>query len=174
MDAINRQFRQLARYNTRANASVYDACATLSDAERRRDRGGFFGSIHGTLNHIMVGDRIWFARFEGAAVPPLTLDTILFEDFVELRAAREAEDVRIEGFVAGLTGADIDGHLVYKNLAGQETTDPMSLLLPHVFNHQTHHRGQVHDMLSQAGVETPVSDMHRVLRPGATGQVDMV
>ncbi len=174
MDAILRNFRQFARYNSLANQSVYAAAATLSDPDRKRDRGAFFGSIHGTLNHIMVGDRVWFSRFEGGEVPRVTLNAELYEDFADLQAARVQEDARIEGFVANLTVEDVERPLPYTNLAGDPVSDPMSLILPHVFNHQTHHRGQVHDMLTQAGVDTPVSDMHRILRPGFDDPVNMV
>lgn len=165
VDAVLRQFRWLARYNTRANGRLYDACARLSDEARKEDRRGFFGSIHGTLNHIMVGDRVWLARLEGGDAPSTNLDAILFEDFGDLRAARAAEDARIEAMAERLTVSDLDRRLDYTNNEGRQFSDPVSLILPHLFNHQTHHRGQVHDMLSQAGAETPVLDMHRVLRP---------
>src|SRR3546814_20587234 len=86
--ALLANFRMLARYNALANERMYAACATLSDAERRQKRPAFFKSIHGTLNHIMVGDRIWLARFEGREVPSTGLDAILYEDFDPPRAAR--------------------------------------------------------------------------------------
>lgn len=174
MDPVLRHFRQMARYNTLSNRTLYAACATLTDAERKRDRSAFFRSIHNTLNHIMLGDRIWFGRFRGEDVKLMPLDTVLYEDFSELQAARTTEDARIEAFVGALTVDDVEQPLDYVSLAGEPVSDPMSLLLPHVFNHQTHHRGQVHDMLSQAGVETPMSDMHRILRPTFDGPVDMV
>jgi uncharacterized damage-inducible protein DinB len=94
-------FRMLARYNRLANARLYGACAGLSEAELKRRRPAFFTSIHGTLNHILLGDRIWLARFEGRVVPSTGLDAILYEDFAGLGAARVAEDARIEGFAAG-------------------------------------------------------------------------
>ena len=164
----------MARYNTLANQSVYAAAATLSDAERKLDRGAFFGSIHNTLNHILLGDRVWFGRFEGRETSNIKLDGVLYDDFDELQAARVHEDTLIEGFVANLPAARVEEPLHYANLAGDPFSDPMSLILPHVFNHQTHHRGQVHDMLSRAGVKTPVSDMHRILRPGGDDPVNMV
>src|SRR3712207_9336311 len=92
----------LARYNTLANRRLYEACARLSSAERKKARPAFFGSIHGTLNHIMVGDRIWLARFEGEEVPSTNVDAILYKGFEELREARRAEDARIEAFASGL------------------------------------------------------------------------
>jgi uncharacterized damage-inducible protein DinB len=157
--------RMMARYNRLANERLYAACATLPDAERKRPRPAFFGSIHGTLNHIMVGDRIWLARFAGREVPSTGLDAILYEDFAALRAARAGEDARIEAFAAALTAAGLDREIVYVNNRGDRHADPMPLLAAHLFNHQTHHRGQIHDMLSQTDVPPPSLDLHRVVRP---------
>lgn len=158
-------FRTLALYNRLANERLYDACAVLSDAERRQDRKAFFRSIHGTLNHIVVGDRIWLSRFEGREVPSTNLDAELYTDFETLREARRAEDARIDAFAARLTPADLAGSVRYVNNEGRTLEDPMDLLVAHFFNHQTHHRGQAHDMLCQAGHRGLVLDMHRVIRP---------
>jgi uncharacterized damage-inducible protein DinB len=158
-------FRTLARYNRLANERLYDTCARLSDKERRRDRGAFFRSIHGTLNHILLGDRIWLNRFQGREMPSTGLDAELYDDFGELRAARQIEDARIESFVAGLAPAALAGTIRYVNNEGRLLEDPADLLLAHLFNHQTHHRGQVHDLLCQAGERGLVLDMHRVVRP---------
>ena len=155
----------LAVYNRRANRRLYDACARLTDEERKRRRPAFFGSIHGTLNHIMVGDRIWLARFSGEEVPSTGLDAVLYEDFAELREAREREDARIEEFVAGMDEGFLCGTILYENNEGRGLEDPVDVLLPHFFNHETHHRGQIHDMLSATDVPPPVLDLHRVMRP---------
>lgn len=155
----------LARYNGLANRRLYDACGRLTDEERKRRRAAFFGSIHGTLNHLMVGDRIWLARFAGEEVPSTGLDAVLYEDFAELREAREREDARIERFVSGIDEGFLKGSILYVNNEGRSLEDPIDVLLPHFFNHQTHHRGQVHDMLSQTDVPPPVLDLHRVIRP---------
>jgi len=165
MSAILQLFRRFARYNTLANERLYAACAALTDEERRRDRRGFFGSIHGTLNHILVGDRVWMARFEGGAAPSTNLDAELYRGFTELSAARAAEDQRIETYIAGMAVSDLEREIAYENNEGRQFCDPVSLALPHFFNHQTHHRGQVHDMLSQIGPNPLVLDMHRVLKP---------
>jgi len=157
--------RMTARYNRLANERLYEACATLPDAERKRRRPAFFGSIHATLNHIMVGDRIWLARFVGQEAPPIALDAVLYDEFDDLRTARTAEDARIEAFAAGLTAVDLAGDVVYVNSRGDRHADPMAVLMAHVFNHQTHHRGQVHDMLTQTAVPPPSLDLHRVVRP---------
>jgi uncharacterized damage-inducible protein DinB len=155
----------LARYNTLANRRLYEACASLSDAERKEDRPAFFGSIHGTLNHIMVGDRIWLARFGGEKVSSTNLDAILYKDFDELRRVRISEDERIETFAFGLKEEFLGGPIRYVNNEGKTYVDPVSLLVAHLFNHQTHHRGQIHDMLVQAEVAPPVLDLHRVIKP---------
>ncbi len=158
-------FRMLAAYNTLANERLYDACARLPDDELRRERPAFFKSIFGTLNHIMVGDRIWLTRFEGAEAPSTRLDAILYDDFEQLRAARVFEDTRIEDFAAALDEAFLEGTIEYKNNEGIVYADPVPLLVTHFFNHQTHHRGQIHDMLTQTDVPPPVLDMHRVIHP---------
>ena len=95
-------FRLLARYNTGANKRLYDACTKLTDEYRKTDRKGFFHSIHGTLNHLLVGDRVWMARFEGGTSPTTGLDALLFVEFDALRTARMAEDERITTFVESL------------------------------------------------------------------------
>ena len=125
-------------------ARLYDACAELTEASLNQPRPAFFGSILGTLNHILVGDRIWLARFEGATVPSTGLDAILCPDLPSLRRAREAEDDRIarrhgraQPGPAGRHGPS------YVNNAGNRHEDPVWLLALHLFNHQTHHRGQV-------------------------------
>lgn len=159
-------FRLLARYNSGANRRLYAACATLSEGALRQPRGAFFGSILGTLNHMLVGDTIWMARFEGGDVPSTGLDAILFDRFDALAAAHQTMDLRIEGFMAALTPEFLTGSIRYVNNEGRVFDDPLSLLLPHFFNHQTHHRGQVHALLTQAGVsDPPVLDLHRVLKP---------
>ncbi|MEM9683963.1 MAG: DinB family protein [Pseudomonadota bacterium] len=157
--------QSLARYNRLANERLYEACAALTDDTRKAIRPAFFKSIHGTLNHIMVGDRIWLARFEGREVPSTNLDAILFDAFDELRTARQDEDVRIERFAAGIDDNFLNGIVRYENNEGRLFEDPVSMLVIHFFNHETHHRGQVHDMLTQTDVAPPVLDLHRVLKP---------
>ena len=158
-------FDMLALYNRWANNRLYDAAAQLPDEDYRADRGAFFKSVHGTLNHLMVGDRIWLGRFGGEEVPSTNLDAILYEDFEELRKVREAEDARIEVFAAGIDEEILSGTIRYVNNEGKTCDDPVELLVAHFFNHQTHHRGQVHNMLSQTEVPPPVLDLHRVIRP---------
>jgi uncharacterized damage-inducible protein DinB len=156
---------QYARYNRLANECLYEACGRLSDEERRRDLGAFFASVHGTLNHLLLGDRIWMTRFAGGTHPSTSLDAILFDSFADLRGARIEMDARIEAFFAALPAGFLERSLRYVNNAGLHTADPASVILPHFFNHQTHHRAQVHTLLSQLGHDPPVLDLHRVLRP---------
>lgn len=158
-------FQLLAEYNTLANQKLYAACAKLTDAERKQTRPAFFKSIHGTLNHILVGDRIWCDRFEGKTVTSTGLNTVLYEDFEHLWQARVTADRRISIFMATLTD-DFFGKVVhYRNHQGNSHHDPVTLLLAHLFNHQTHHRGQVHDLLSQTPISPPSLDMHRLICP---------
>jgi uncharacterized damage-inducible protein DinB len=159
---------QYARYNRLANETLYAVCAGLPGADYRRDLGAFFGSVHGTLNHLLVGDTIWMARFEGGSHPSTGLDAILFEEFDVLRQAREQMDRRIEDFFSALPAEFERGRVRYINNAGFDSQDPLSVILPHFFNHQTHHRAQVHTLLSQLGHKPPVLDLHRVLRPNPT------
>ncbi len=152
-------FKIMAAYNRWANGRLYDACAGLGDAERKRDRAAFFGSIHNTLNHILVGDRVWLGRIEGLDSSGIPLDAILFDDFSQLRRARDGEDAHIDRVLAAMTEDQLTGDLTYSNLAGTPLRTPMRLVWTHMFNHETHHRGQIHDMLSQAGLPPPELDL---------------
>ena len=158
-------FQMLARYNTLANSKLYDVCSQLGEEEIKQMRPAFFKSIHGTLNHILIGDRIWMGRFTGKEMPSTGLDTILYEDFRELRKIRVLEDEQIENFMSNLNQDFLTETISYVNNQNKIYTDPVSLLLSHFFNHQTHHRGQIHDMLTQTKIAPPVLDMHRILRP---------
>jgi uncharacterized damage-inducible protein DinB len=143
------RYLMFAGYNAWCNRRLYDAAAGLSDADYRADRGAFFKSVHGTLNHLLVGDRIWMRRFTGTGDVPASLDAILYADFVPLRATRQAEDDRIGAYIAGLTEADLAGTLRYRTVVRpQHIEQPLSPALDHFFNHQTHHRGQAHALIS--------------------------
>lgn len=155
------QFPMLARFNRWANEKLYDACAGMPDAERKRDRKAFFGSIHNTLNHLLVVDLLWLGRIEGKESGIEALDQILYDDFDGLRAARRKEDERIVAFVDGIPERRLEEGISYTRMSEPRTpaTKPLHVLLITLFNHQTHHRGQVHNMLSQAGVKTPALDI---------------
>jgi uncharacterized damage-inducible protein DinB len=158
-------FQMLARYNRIANERLFAACAQLDDAEYRKPRAGSFGSIHGLLNHILLGDRRWMGLFEsGERATPL-LNRILYDDFSSLRSAREREDARIEAFFAGLDTAFWSRSFAYTNNQGKDYVETAHVACSHLFNHQTHHRGQVHVMLSQTPVSPPSLDLHRIVNP---------
>ena len=156
-------FRMFAGYNRWANERLYTAAATIPDAEYRKDRKGFFKSIHGTFNHILVGDRIWLMRITGQGTRPKTLDEILYDDLASLRVARQAEDARIIAAIDAFDEAALAKPLIYHSMKGDRYEQPMAEILAHFQNHQTHHRGQAHDMLSQAlnsaGIEPPSLDL---------------
>ena len=151
-------FETLARYNRWANRRLYEVAAQLSDAQFREDRGAFFGSLRGTLNHILVADRVWLERIEGSGPKPSSLDEILYDDFAGLRAAREAEDERILRVLAAIPAERFESVLSYRSMAGTPHEVPFAQILTHIFNHQTHHRGQAHTLLSQFGLDAPSID----------------
>jgi uncharacterized damage-inducible protein DinB len=172
-------FRLLASYNEWMNAKVYDAAAKLPAQDLAADRGAFFGSIIGTLNHLVVADTIWLQRFathpaQHPALEPLrkmarpaALNQILFAELPELRAHREHLDATITEWIAALTDADIQHVLHYANTRGVQAKKHFGMLLAHFFNHQTHHRGQVTTLLLQAGQDVGVTDLLALI-PEAT------
>ena len=143
-------FEMLAGYNAWANKRLYDVVATLSDEDYRADHGAFFGSVHGTLNHLLTG--------EGPS--PTRLDAIQHDDFGHLRTARQAEDARIIAYVSSLTPEALSGTIRYRTISNPgDIEQELSLALLHVFNHQTHHRGQVHCLLTKITDEAPSLDL---------------
>ena len=160
-------FLTFAEYNRWANRRLYDAAGQLTEAQYREPRGAFFGSLHGTLNHILVGDRIWLYRLTGLGPLPTRLNEILFEDLASLRQAREAEDGRIVTVVEGLADSDWERVLRYKNTSGQEQATILREVLAHFFNHQTHHRGQAHTILTSLGQKSVELDLIYFLRTRA-------
>jgi len=159
--------RTMAAYNAEMNRRIYAAAARLSDAERRKDRGLFWKSLHGTLNHLLWGDRQWMSRLDGWA--PNTLGNPrslgLIEGFDELTRERFAADARIEAFAARIDEAWLSQDLVwFSGAAGREMRRPRTGLLVHVFNHQTRHRGQAHAALTMAGVDPGDTDLFLVVK----------
>lgn len=143
-------WRMFAAYNAWANRRLYAACAALAPEDLERDGGAFFVTISATLNHLLVTDRIWIARFLAEPAPPYALDTVLYADFQELTRARAAEDRRIVDFVSGLGEDAAARPLVYRRQTSpDEIRQTLAQALAHLFNHQTHHRGQTHAMLTQ-------------------------
>ena len=164
MKMMKSHFAAFAGYNRWANRRIYDAAAALTDADYRADRGAFFGSVHRTLNHLLVADRTWLKRITGEGDPPVPLDTILLDEFPALRSAREKEDARLIVVVDGMDDGRLAADLTYRNYQGLQFAQPMHEILSHVFNHQTHHRGQVHGILTGFGRESPVLDLAVYLR----------
>ncbi len=157
---MTHRYTTFAGYNAWANGRLYDAAAQLSDADYRADRGVFFRSMHGTLNHLLATDRIWMRRFTGSGDAPDRLDAILHDDFAGLRAAREAEDRRIVDWIGGLDAAALAGSIRYRRVSSpEEFVQPLSPALDHWFNHQSHHRGQAHALLTGLGQAAPELDL---------------
>ncbi len=154
-------FTMFARYNSWANERLYEAAGKLNDAEYRADRGAFFKSMHGTLNHLLVTDRVWMRRITGEGDGAgYRLDQILFEDFSALRAARAAEDQRIVSYLTELAPEGFSGAISYSRVSTPEKfTQPLAAALSHLFNHQTHHRGQAHAILTGLVGAAPELDL---------------
>jgi uncharacterized damage-inducible protein DinB len=157
-------FQRMAAYNRWANGRLYEAVGALSPAEIAAPRSGFFPSLLKTLNHILVGDTVWMGRLDGAGSGITSLDQILHTDFAALRAARAAMDDRIVAFVDRIAPSQLAEDLVYRTIAGDPMRTQVAQVLAHVFNHQTHHRGQAHAMLSDAKVGPPSLDLILYLR----------
>ncbi|ESY25351.1 MULTISPECIES: DinB family protein [unclassified Mesorhizobium] len=149
---MKQHFMMFAAYNQWANGRIYDAVAALDEEEFNRDVGAFFGSMMGTLNHLLATDRIWMKRFTGEGDAPTKLDAILHRALPGLRLAREAEDRRIADWVGGLSDKALSGRFSYMTVSDMRTVSQrLAPALSHVFNHQTHHRGQAHAILTILG-----------------------
>ena len=158
--------RTMATYNSEMNRRIYGAAARLSDEERKRERGAFWGSIHGTLNHILWGDLAWMSRFDGwdKLAHGIKQSGGLHEDFFALQNARAEADCRISDWAGRVKPDWLSGDLTWHSaVLGKEISKPVSLLVVHFFNHQTHHRGQVHAMLTAAGEKTGDTDLPFIL-----------
>ncbi|KJC58268.1 diguanylate cyclase [Bradyrhizobium sp. LTSPM299] len=153
-------FRQLAAYNHWANLRLYGAALELPEEAYRRSTGVFFGSLHGTLNHLLLTDRIWLKRLTRTGDHPDRLDAILHDDRRDLLRARMAEDARLNKLVESYTGADLTEPIAYQTTSGKPYRQPLQDILLHLFNHQTHHRGQAHACCSiLTGSEPPSLDL---------------
>lgn len=150
----------MARYNRWMNERLYAACASLPESLRRQDLGAFFKSIHGTLNHLVIADRIWLGRFVGPPFQVNSLDEDRWPEFAQLQRERIAVDDAIDQWAASLA-EDAEGvDLVYRTIVNpQERRTPLRVAVLHFFNHQTHHRGQVTTLLKQQGVDPGITDL---------------
>ena len=154
--------RLMARYNRWQNSSLCAAADGLSDAERRKDRGAFFRSIHETLSHILWADQMWLSRFGACEKPQAGISgsTAVYAGWAEMMTARQAMDETIIGWADGLDEKSLAADLTWFSGAAQaEVSRPVWSLVTHIFNHQTHHRGQVHAMLTAAGAKPDDTDI---------------
>ena len=155
--------RTMADYNRWQNRNLYGAADGLSDAARKEQRGAFFGSIHGTLNHLLFGDQIWMSRFAGTPKPKAggIPDSVgMYERWEDLKRERAAFDEVIIGWAEALDPKWLEGDLTwFSGAAKRDVTKAKGLLVAHMFNHQTHHRGQVHCMLTQCGAKPGDTDL---------------
>jgi len=169
------QFTLFAEYNRLMNQRLFDSAAQLSDEAQRKDRGAFFKSVLGTLNHIMVGDIIWLKRFAKHSSSkrvlsyvseldkPNSLDAMLFNELESLKEEREKIDEIIIQWLTELSEADIADYISYNNMAGKPFKKQFSSLISHFFLHQVHHRGQATTLLSQSGIEFGDTDLIEII-----------
>jgi len=158
--------RTMAAYNSEMNRRLYGAASRLSDATRKEPRGAFFGSLHGTLVHILWGDGQWMSRFDGWERPttPIKESNHMIEDYAELCASRVKADAGIEAWAAKVDDSWLNRDMTWFSSAAQrEVTAPHRLLVTHFFNHQTHHRGQAHALITAAGEKTDDTDLFLVV-----------
>ena len=155
--------RTMAEYNRWQNENLYGAAEGLADVVRKEPRGAWFGSIHGTLNHVLYGDQMWMSRFAGTPKPKASTirdSANMYESWDDLKRERAAFDLVIIDWAECLDPAWLDGDLTwFSGAVGREVIKPRWLLVTHMFNHQTHHRGQVHCMLTQAGMRPGDTDL---------------
>ena len=172
------QFNAMARYNTWMNRRIYEICAALSDEERKRDLRAFFGSIHRTLNHLLLTDRVQLGRFigkdrtqtfdhGGKAITINSLDQELYANFDLLRREREKTDAMVEAWTNEIAAEFLATEMVYDAMsAAGRYRVPMWIAVASFFNHQTHHRGQITTLLSQLGRDPGVTDLMALYRVG--------
>jgi uncharacterized damage-inducible protein DinB len=152
--------RTMAAYNRWMNDRLYEACDKLPDEQRKCDLGAFFKSIHGTLNHLLLADRVWLGRLTGTPFRVKSLDQELHAEFEALRADRQRTDEALSAWVDGLGADDLDGDLSYSGVTNPRPRKiPLGLVVVHLFNHQTHHRGQLTTLLLQSGVDPGATDL---------------
>lgn len=167
-----RYCRLMAAYNSEMNRRLYAAADRLTDAARREDEGAFFGSIHRTLSHLLWGDRVWMHRFDGWPPPAATLreSPDAFPDWAELKRERAETDAAIEAWAARVDERFLAGTLCWRSaVAGRAVSRPTWVLVVHFFNHQTHHRGQAHALITRAGEQTGDTDLPFVVDPALAG-----
>ncbi|GAA0786067.1 damage-inducible protein DinB [Roseibium denhamense] len=159
MSADPALYRRMAAYNLWMSEKLYAASGQMTDEERKRDRGAFFKSVHSTLNHLLFADRAWMSRFTGHPYEIKGMGVDLYADFGGLKSAHLAIAGDIIAFTGTLTPEWLAGELEWTNTRGLTKVRPKWLLVTHMFNHQTHHRGQISTLLTQAGIDIGVTDL---------------
>lgn len=163
-------FQKLSQYNCWMNERLFNVCNSIPDAVRKEDRGAFFRSIHGTLNHILLADKLWLGRFKHQAFEITSLDQELLAEFADLRQERQRTDQEIMEWVASLNEEQLAAPLKFTSaVQRRECIFPLWHAATHFFNHQTHHRGQVTTLLNQCGYDVGVTDL--LWLPGAEIEV---
>jgi uncharacterized damage-inducible protein DinB len=160
--------RTMAAYNAEMNRRLYAAAGRIPDATRRQDRGAFWGSLHGTLCHLVWGDQMWMSRFDGWPKPTVIQkqSATLITDFDELQRARFEADEKISAWAGRVTEGWLgDDMLWFSSSAQKELRSPRSFAVTHFFNHQTHHRGQAHALITACGEQTGDTDLFLVVEP---------
>ncbi len=153
-------FARLTRYNRWMNQRLMQTCSQLSDEERQQHRGAPFGSIHGLWNHLLVCDRLWLARFAGAPMPYSRLDEEICADWDEFMKQRALTDDAIDAYISALTPEYLDSTLHFVSVSNPQPRQlPLWVAVQHLFNHQTHHRGQITALMEQAGLDCGVTDL---------------
>lgn len=159
MDSID-YFGRMARYNRWMNTRLMETCSQLGDAERKQPRGAPFGSIHGLWNHLLLVDRLWLARFDGAPLPYQSLGEEVCFDWDDLKMQRAHTDNAIDDYLATLTQEKLASTLhVTAMSTGRQFEMPLWIAVQQLFNHQTHHRGQITALMEQAGLDCGVTDI---------------
>ena len=161
-------FAVLARHSAWANQRLYQACATLNPAEYMRERGSSYGSLHATLNHMLVVDRVWIARIEGRVPPSMGENQILYADLLGLKIARLAEDEHLRNLVAGLPQTAMNLPIHHIDSKGDRFAAPLRFVLAHLFDLQSRCRGEALLLLAQAGADAPALDLLVFLREAET------
>lgn len=158
MTTLN-SFQTMCSYNQWMNEKLYGVCETIPDATRKADKGAFFHSIHGTLNHLLLTDKVWLGRFKAQPFLFRSLDQELYSSFAELRQERFQVDAELSDWINSLSDEQLALDFSYTNSQGQEATYLLWHLVLHLFNHQTHHRGQLTTLLNQSGYDSGVTDL---------------
>ena len=153
-------FQTMSRYNRWMNEKLYRVCDAMPDKLRREDKGAWFKSVHGTLNHILLCDLLWLGRFTHRPFAATSLDQELYHDWDEMKAERAKTDDAIDAWLASISDAQLQAPLTFTAISSpQERTMPLWVLMAHLFNHQTHHRGQLTTLMEQLGYDSGVTDL---------------